>query len=143
MGYFVAKDYDCRGLECVGLIDDAVECILENDERPAEFREKNAYIQNTFRAILPDVSASEFQPVVKLLQVIAEKLGSISPTVDISDVLEQVSSLLDKSVKVTARHVSDQRSEYKQDAFLIWAIWTLTNCRSSSRRGEDAFWQSN
>ncbi|MFH0731588.1 MAG: type I restriction endonuclease subunit R [Candidatus Omnitrophota bacterium] len=112
------KIMTAEGLECVGLIDDAVECILENDERSAQFREKNAFIQNTFRAILPDVSASEFQPVVKLLQVLAEKLASISPTVDISDVLEQISDLLDRSVKVTARHVSDQRGEYKAGRIL-------------------------
>ena len=56
--------------------------------------------------------------MVKLLQVLAEKLASISPTVDIADVLEQISDLLDRSVKVTARHVSDQRGEYKAGRIL-------------------------
>ncbi|KJJ83598.1 type I site-specific deoxyribonuclease, HsdR family [Candidatus Omnitrophus magneticus] len=107
-----------EGLDCVGLIDDAVECILENDERQAQFREKNAIIQKTYKAILPDTTANEFQPVVKLLQVLADKLGSISPTVDISDVLAQVSEVLDKSVRVEKRHVSDVKGEYKAGRIL-------------------------
>lgn len=107
-----------EGLDCVGLIDDAVECILENDERQAQFREKNAIIQKTYKAILPDTTANEFQPIVKLLQVLADKLGSISPTVDISDVLAQVSEVLDKSVRVEKRHVSDVKGEYKAGRIL-------------------------
>lgn len=109
---------NAEGLQCVGMIDDAVESILENDERQAQFREKNAIIQKTYKAILPDTTANEFQPVVKLLQVLSDKLGSISPTVDISDVLAQVSDLLDKSVRVEARHVSDVKGEYKSGRIL-------------------------
>lgn len=103
-------------MECLRLTDDAVECILENDERQAQFREKNAIIQKTYKAILPDTSASEFQPIVRLLQIIDEKLGSISPTVDILDVLKEVSELLDKSVKVEALHVAEKPGEYKYKA---------------------------
>lgn len=95
-----------EGLECVALIDDAVEAILENEERKMRFQEKNAIIHNTYKAILPDVTASEFQPVVKLLRILKDKLGSISPTVDISDVLKQVSDLLDKSVQIDKRYPS-------------------------------------
>ncbi|MEW6605897.1 MAG: type I restriction endonuclease subunit R [bacterium] len=84
----------------IALMDDAIECILEDEERQSMFKEKNAIIQKMYKAILPDISASEFQPVVKLLQVLADKLGLISPTVDISDVLKEVSELLDKSVQV-------------------------------------------
>jgi len=109
---------EAEGLGCVSLIDDAIECILENDERQAQFREKNSIIQKTYKAILPDTAANEFQPVVKLLQVLADKLGSISPVVDISDVLAQVSEVLDKSVRVEKRHVSDVKDEYKAGRIL-------------------------
>ena len=107
-----------EGLDCVGLIDDAVECILENDQRQAQFREKNAIIQKTYKAILPDTAANEFQPLVKLLQVLADKLMSISPAVDISDLLAQVSDVLDKSVRVEKRHISDVKGEYKAGRIL-------------------------
>ena len=102
-----------EGLECIGLIDDAVESILENEERQSIFKEKNAIIQRTYKAILPDKSASEFQPVVKILQVLADKLGSISSPVDISDVLKEVSEILDKSVKVEVKQVTDSVIGYK------------------------------
>uniref|UniRef100_A0A7C6EGP0 Type I restriction enzyme endonuclease subunit n=1 Tax=candidate division WOR-3 bacterium TaxID=2052148 RepID=A0A7C6EGP0_UNCW3 len=114
----LSKIMTAEGLKCINLIDDAVECILENEERQSMFKEKNAIIQKTYKAILPDTSASEFQPIVKLLQVLADKLGSISPTVDISDVLKKVSELLDKSVKVDTRYLADVREEYKAGKIL-------------------------
>ena len=107
-----------EGLECIGLIDDAIECILENDERQARFRENNAIIQKTYKAILPDTSANEFLPVVKLLQVLADKQRAISPTVDISDVLAQVSDLLDKSVRIESRPVTSIEGEFKSGRIL-------------------------
>lgn len=110
-GVSLSKIITATGFERINLMDDAIEHILENDERQAQFREKNAIIQKTYKAILPDTCASEFQPIVKLLQVLAEKLGSISPTVDISDVLQKVSELLDKSVKVEPRHVAERPGE--------------------------------
>jgi len=109
---------DADGLKCVSLIDDAVECILENEERRSVFKEKNTIIQKTYKAILPDTTASEFQPVVKILQVLADKLGSISPVIDISDVLKKVSELLDKSVKVEAIHSVEAVGEYKAGKIL-------------------------
>ena len=114
----LSKIMTAEEFKCVSLIDDAVECILENEERQSMFKEKNAIIQKTYKAILPDTSASEFQPVVKLLQVLADKLDSISPTVDISDVLKKVSELLDKSVKVEVRYLAETRGEYKAGKIL-------------------------
>ncbi|MEW6618813.1 MAG: type I restriction endonuclease subunit R [bacterium] len=107
-----------EGLKCVSLIDDAVECILESEERQSIFKEKNAIIQKTYKAILPDTSASEFQSVVKTLQVLADKLAPISGAVDISDVLRRVSELLDKSVKVEAMYVAETPDEYNAGKIL-------------------------
>ncbi len=115
-GISLSEIMSAEGLECVRLTDDAFECILENDERQAQLREKNAIIQKTYKAILPDTAASEFQPIVRLLQILTEKLGSISPTVDISDVLKEVSELLDKSVKVETRHVAKKPGEDEYQA---------------------------
>jgi len=86
------------------LIDDAIESILQKDERKDIFKERNALIQKTYKAILPDRLASEFQPKTKTLQVLADKLESISPPIDISNVMREVSKLLDKSVKVEPRY---------------------------------------
>jgi len=136
-GISLSEIMSAEGLECLRLTDDAVECILENDERQAQFREKNAIIQKTYKAILPDTSASEFQPVVRLLQIIAEKLGSISPTVDISDVLKEVSDLLDKSVKVEIRHVAEKpgEHEYKAGRILDLSKINLDKLREEFKKG--------
>jgi len=107
-----------EGLECVSLIDDAVECILDNDKRQARFRENNAVIQKTYKAILPDISSNEFMPIVKLLQVMADKQKAVSPVVDISDVLAQVSNLLDKSVRIEPRPAHDVMGHYKKGRIL-------------------------
>jgi len=136
-GISLTEIISAEGLECLRLTDDAVECILENDERQAQFREKNAIIQKTYKAILPDTAASEFQPVIRLLQILAEKLNSISPTVDISDVLTEVSKLLDKSVKVEARHVAEKpgEHEYKAGRILDLSKINLDKLREQFNKG--------
>mgnify|MGYP005840462025 FL=1 len=136
-GISLDKIMSADGLECLRLTDDAIECILENDERQGQFREKNAIIQKTYKAILPDTSASEFQPVVRLLQIISEKLGSILPTVDISDVLKEVSRLLDRSVKVEARHVAEKpgEHEYKAGRILDLSKINLDKLREEFKKG--------
>ena len=137
LGISLSEIMSAEGLECIRLTDDAVECILENDERQAQFREKNAIIQKTYKAILPDTAASEFQPVVRLLQILAEKLGSISPTVNISDVLKEVSELLDKSVKVETRHIAEKpgEDEYKAGRILDLSKINLDKLREQFNRG--------
>ena len=104
---------DAEEFKCIHLIDDAIEHILENEKRQSLFKEKNAIIQKTYKAILPDAAVSEFQPVVKVLQVLSEKLNSISPTVDISSVLKKVSELLDKSVKVETKYLAEEPGKYR------------------------------
>ncbi|MBT9145670.1 MAG: Type I restriction enzyme EcoR124II R protein [candidate division WS2 bacterium] len=136
-GISLNKIISAKGLECVRFIDDAIESILENDERQAQFSEKNAIIQKTYKAILPDISASEFQPVVGLLHILAEKLGSISPTVDISDVLKKVSEILDKSVKVEKRHIEEKpgKDEYKVGKILDLSKINLERLQEQFNKG--------
>jgi len=57
------------------------------------------YSQTLFKAILPDKRSNEFKPIVSLTQTIADKIRSLNPPVDVSRVMNQVHSLLDKSVK--------------------------------------------
>lgn len=134
-GISLSEIIAAEGLECVRLTDDAVECILENDERQAQFREKNAIIQKTYQAILPDTTASEFQPIVKLLKVLSENLDSISPTVDISDVLQKISDLLDKSVRVETRHVAEKPGEYKAGKILDLSKIDLDKLQKQFKNG--------
>ncbi|MBP7795237.1 MAG: type I restriction endonuclease subunit R [Elusimicrobiales bacterium] len=130
----LSKIMNADGLECVSLIDDAVECILENDERQSMFKEKNAIIQKTYKAILPDPSASEFQPVVKILQVLADKLGSISPTVDISKILKKVSELLDNSVKAEPR-IKETQEKYESGKIIDLSKLDIEKLQEEFKKG--------
>jgi type I restriction enzyme R subunit len=66
-----------------------------------------------------------------LLQILTEKLGSISPTVDISDVLKEVSELLDKSVKVKTRRVAEKPDE---DEYMAGRIIDLSKINLNKLR---------
>jgi len=56
------------------------------------------HVEKLFKSLLPDPAANEFGPIRKVISVIAEKIRSEIPPADISEVMEQVDELLDKSV---------------------------------------------
>jgi len=137
-GISLSKIIETEGLECINLIDDAIECILEDEERQVILKEKNATIQKIYKAILPDKSAGEFQPVIKALQVLMDKLGSISPVIDISDVLKKVSEVLDKSVKVEKRYGIIEKldtQEYKAGKILDLSKIDINKLQEEFKKG--------
>lgn len=131
----LSKIMASEGTECISLIDDAIEHILENEKRQSVFKEKNTIIQRTYKAILPDISASEFHPVVKLLQVLADKLFSISPTIDISDVCKKVSELLDKSVKVEPKYIAETPVKYESGKIIDLSKLDIKKLQEEFNRG--------
>ncbi len=86
------------GFERVRLIDDAVDAILVNDETRRKYLSLADTVDQLFRAILPDVAANEFGPARKLFAVLAHKIRSLAPEVDIDEVVEQMEELLDESI---------------------------------------------
>ncbi|MBN1641910.1 MAG: type I restriction endonuclease subunit R [Anaerolineae bacterium] len=90
-----------EGYQRIALMDDAVERIIVNDELKDQYLALAAQVDKLFKAILPDTRAGEFGPVRHVLVVLAEKIRSLAPEVDISGVMAQVDDLLDESV--TAR----------------------------------------
>jgi type I restriction enzyme R subunit len=51
-----------------------------------------------FKSLLPDVAANEFSSICKVFSVIAAKIRSDLPAADISEVMDDVSTLLDYSI---------------------------------------------
>ena len=51
-----------------------------------------------FKSLLPDAAANEFGPICKVFEVVAEKIRSEIPPVDISAVMAEVEALLNKSI---------------------------------------------
>jgi type I restriction enzyme R subunit len=69
-------------------------------------------VARLYRAILPDLTASQFAPACVLLAVLAEKIRSLTPPADISAVMEQVEQLLDRSVASEPYVIRERSAAY-------------------------------
>jgi len=96
----------------IRLIDDAVEAILRDEETKKNFLSQANLIHRIFQAILPDKKANEFHAKQSALTVIAEKIRSLGPEVDISSVTGQIEAILDQSVKIQPNAISDTKGAY-------------------------------
>jgi type I restriction enzyme R subunit len=87
-----------EGFQKVALLDDAVENLLESEETKKSFNAMARTISRVYRAILPDPLAQDLAPNAVLISVLAQKIKSLDPEVDISKVMQDVDDLLDESV---------------------------------------------
>jgi hypothetical protein len=55
-------------------------------------------VQRFYKAVLPDPAAREFAAQVTPVEVIADKIRALTPPADISQVMQQVDALLDRSI---------------------------------------------
>jgi type I restriction enzyme R subunit len=69
-----------------------------NDDTRRGYLNRAGYVDSLFKSLLPDVAANEFGPVCKVFRVIADKIRSEIPPVDISEVMAEVEALLDQSI---------------------------------------------
>lgn len=118
-GFCVERDIDLGevqssdGFQRVKRLDDAVEAIIINDELKRRYLLLAANVNKLYRAILPDRQANQFSPVCRLLGVIAEKIRSLIPQADMSEVMEEVEELLDESIAAEGYAISDRGGKYK------------------------------
>ncbi|RRW51577.1 type I restriction endonuclease subunit R [Stutzerimonas stutzeri] len=89
---------DAQGFEKVAKLDDAVEQLIANEETKNSFMSQARIVSRVYRAILPDPDANDLAPDAVLISVIAQKIKALAPPVDISDVMQQVEELLDRSI---------------------------------------------
>jgi type I restriction enzyme R subunit len=95
---------DCKniltadGFEKVRLLDDAVDIIVADVDVKKDFLQKVGLIRRIFKAVLPDPVAMEIAAYCILFDVIAKKIGALNNEADISEVMAEVSKLLDDSV---------------------------------------------
>ncbi len=101
-----------EGFQRVKLLEDAVEAVLVNDETKRKFLGQVVNVDRLFKAILPDPAANEFSPTRAALVVITDKLRSELPDVDISDVMADVETLLDRSVAAQAYVIHEPAASY-------------------------------
>ena len=97
-GIELSKIQTVYGFERTKLMDDAVDAIIVNDESKKKYLSLAGNVKRIYKAILPHPKANEFTQTQKLFDVIAEKIRSLTPEADISEVMGDVENLLDNSI---------------------------------------------
>ena len=87
-----------EALQNISYINDAMERILINDETKRSYLQHATHVTKLYKAILPDSCAHEFTRICQLISIIAQKIRNLTPPTDISGVMTEVESLLDRSI---------------------------------------------
>ena len=87
-------------------IEEAVNSILINDKTKGEYLQRAGNIFKRYKAILPDAAANEFRGICSLINIIAQRIKTLAPSVDPSDVREEIEDLLDRSIMPTGDMVA-------------------------------------
>lgn len=93
------KIIKAEGFKKVKLLGDAVDAILVNDDSKKKYFSLEGNVRKLFKAILPDPDAGKFNERVTLFRIISQKIKSLGPDVDITDVMVDVEELLDESIE--------------------------------------------
>ena len=89
---------DARGFEREKLKEHAVAALVVNDETRRQYLNLAASVDSLYKSLLPDVVAYEFGPICNVFKVVADKIRSELPAVDISAVMADVELLLNQSI---------------------------------------------
>jgi len=89
---------DARGFDREKLKEDAVAALVVNDETRRRYLNLADSVNALFKSLLPDDAAFEFSPICNVFKVVAEKIRSELPVVDISAVMGEVEALLNRSI---------------------------------------------
>ncbi|MBI2487454.1 MAG: type I restriction endonuclease subunit R [Deltaproteobacteria bacterium] len=98
-GIDIHKIMESQKFERIKLLDDAVDAILADEESKRSYLSMSSNIGQLYKAILPDPEARRFSEACILFSIIAGKIRSISPEVDISEVRDKIEKLLDESIE--------------------------------------------
>ena len=82
----------------ISRISEATERILINDETKKRYLQLAANVIKLYKAILPDPDVQAFTGICQLINIIAQKIRSLMPPADISEVMTDVADLLDQSI---------------------------------------------
>ncbi|MBN2106412.1 MAG: type I restriction endonuclease subunit R [Deltaproteobacteria bacterium] len=101
-----------EGFDRVGLLDDAVDALVGAEEVKRRYIDLANGVYRLYKAVLPDPAAREFASEVSPVHVIAEKILALTPPADISQVMQQVGDLLDRSIATEGYVIRDKRTGY-------------------------------
>jgi type I restriction enzyme, R subunit len=117
-GFLEAREIDvgaflmAHGYDRVAMKDGAVNQILESDDIRKLFMAHAANVDRIYKAVLPDQIASEYAPFAQLMRFLAQSVRTELGQPDISEVMDSVEDLLDRSVATEAYVIREDRDEY-------------------------------
>jgi type I restriction enzyme R subunit len=101
-----------QGVQRGMLIRDAADAMLTEDSTKRQFLSRVSSVNLLFRAIKPDPHEEEFKSVRKVLEVIARRVRAVTEVVDMSHVMDDINSLLDRSVAAEPYVMPDDPVEH-------------------------------
>jgi type I restriction enzyme R subunit len=108
-----------EGFDRVKLLDDAVDKLVVNDQTKRKYLLLASTVVQLFKAILPDPAATELSNRCRLISIIAEKIRSLIPQADISEVMGKVETLLDNSIAAEGYIIHEVPEEKRIDLSTI------------------------
>ena len=107
-----------EGFARVGLLDDAVEALVVSEEIKRRYLDLANTVQRLYKAVLPDPAAREFATQVSPVQVIADKIRALIPPADISQVMQQVEGLLDRSIATEGYIIREKSATFDDEHWI-------------------------
>jgi type I restriction enzyme R subunit len=126
-----------KDLELLRLLDDAVNAVLVNDDIKRRYLSLAGNVNRLYKAILPDPQAHEFAKARALFVIIAEKIRSLDPRVNISGILETVRDLLEESIDVTGAELKQWMQPIDLSTLNIESLKARLGSGSHKRAGAE------
>ncbi len=98
-------------------IEEAVNSILINDKTKQGYLQRAENIFKRYKAILPDAAANKFRGICSLINIIAQRIRTLIPSVDPSDVREEIEDLLDRSIMPTG-YIMEAAGDYETNQMI-------------------------
>nr|MBC8362795.1 type I restriction endonuclease subunit R [Candidatus Desulfatibia profunda] len=117
-GVYLVAIQTAEGFARVGLLDDAVEALVASEEMKRRYLDLANTVQRLYKAVLPDPAAHEFAAEVTSIHVIAEKIRALTPPADISQVMQQVEDLLDRSIATEGYIIREASAPYGDEHWI-------------------------
>ncbi|MEG3058990.1 type I restriction endonuclease subunit R [Anaerorhabdus sp.] len=95
------------GFDKIGLIDDAVDILVGQDEHKKRFLQLSGLSWRMFKSILPDAKAYQFEGKSQLLHSLDKKIKALAPPVNIDRVMGEIEQVLDLSIDAESYIISD------------------------------------
>ncbi len=89
---------EVTGFDRLARLGDAVEALNGTDPERRTFLALASNVWSTFKSVLPDARAEPYRKISAAIEVIAERIRSLTERPDISEVASKIESLLDNSI---------------------------------------------